>query len=111
MKTHLDLETLELAEAEIAMGICESPAITKIGRIGITVPWHMSKRRWFALRILDDHQKSRRLTQDATKGDIMRRAWFLARRSAGKFGGNSRQYLSETLKMAWAETKGNLGGA
>src|SRR5690625_777551 len=36
---------------------------------------------------------------------IMRRAWEIAREGQGMFGGKVSEYLSEALKMAWAEQK------
>jgi hypothetical protein len=35
----------------------------------------------------------------------MKRAWQIAKQAAAKFGGNSKQYISEAMKMAWKEAK------
>jgi len=35
--------------------------------------------------------------------NIMTRAWEIAREGQGKFGGKVSEYLSEALKIAWAE--------
>lgn len=35
----------------------------------------------------------------------MRRAWQIAKDAAAKFGGKAKEYLSEAMKMAWAEAK------
>lgn len=43
--------------------------------------------------------------KEISKGDIMRRAWQLAKDAAAKFGGKAKEYLSEAMKMAWAEAK------
>lgn len=37
--------------------------------------------------------------------NIMKRAWEIAREGQSKFGGKVSDYLSESLKMAWAEAK------
>lgn len=37
--------------------------------------------------------------------NIMTRAWEIAREAAKNFGGKSIEYISEALKMAWAEVK------
>jgi len=34
---------------------------------------------------------------------IMRRAWDIATRAAGLFGGRKAEYISEALKQAWSE--------
>lgn len=33
--------------------------------------------------------------------EIMKNAWEIARKGAAKFGGNAKEYLSESLKIAW----------
>lgn len=38
--------------------------------------------------------------------NIMIRAWEIAREGANKFGGKAVEYLSESMKIAWAESKG-----
>ena len=40
-----------------------------------------------------------------TKSEIMRRAWEIARNAVKIFGGKVREYLSESMKLAWAEAK------
>lgn len=37
--------------------------------------------------------------------EIMTRAWEIAKKGQVKFGGKVSEYLSEALKMAWAESK------
>lgn len=37
--------------------------------------------------------------------NVMKRAWEIAREGQRKFGGKVSEYLSESLKMAWAEAK------
>lgn len=37
--------------------------------------------------------------------NVMTRAWEIAKEGQNKFGGKVSEYLSEALKMAWAETK------
>lgn len=37
--------------------------------------------------------------------NIMKRAWEIAREASAKFGGKASEYISEALKMAWAESK------
>src|SRR5690625_407842 len=39
--------------------------------------------------------------------NVMKRAWEIARKGQEKFGGKVSEYLSEALKMAWAEVKEN----
>ena len=39
------------------------------------------------------------------KTTIMKRAWDIAREGQTKFGGKVSEYISEALKMAWAESK------
>lgn len=41
-----------------------------------------------------------------SKSEIMKRAWQIAREGQKKFGGKVREYISESMKMAWAEAKG-----
>ena len=41
----------------------------------------------------------------ATKSEIMKRAWQIAREGAKRFGGNSKKYFTEALREAWAETR------
>lgn len=36
---------------------------------------------------------------------IMKRAWQIARESAAKFGGSAKSYISQAMKMAWAEAR------
>lgn len=36
---------------------------------------------------------------------VMTRAWEIARRAAVQFGGKAKQYISESMKIAWAEVK------
>lgn len=36
---------------------------------------------------------------------IMKRAWEISREAVKNFGGKAMQYMSEALKMAWAEVK------
>lgn len=40
-----------------------------------------------------------------TRKDIMSRAWAIARAAAAQFGGTSRAYYAESLRMAWAESR------
>jgi hypothetical protein len=37
--------------------------------------------------------------------NVMARAWQIARKGAARFGGGSRLYLAEALRMAWAERR------
>lgn len=37
---------------------------------------------------------------------IMKKAWEIAREAAAKFGGKAAEYMSEALRMAWAEIRG-----
>ena len=46
----------------------------------------------------------------ALTGNIMRRAWKIAREGAEKFGGSPREYFKEALRMAWAEIKSTTAG-
>lgn len=39
--------------------------------------------------------------------NVMTRAWEIAREGQEKFGGKVSEYLSEALKIAWAEVKSN----
>lgn len=39
------------------------------------------------------------------KAQVMTRAWEIARAAVKTFGGKAKQYISEALKMAWAEVK------
>jgi hypothetical protein len=41
----------------------------------------------------------------ATCHDIMTRAWVIAREAAARFGGSSRAYFAESLRLAWAEAR------
>jgi Streptococcus thermophilus bacteriophage Gp111 protein. len=34
--------------------------------------------------------------------NVMKRAWEIAKEAAAKFGGNSKEYFAEALRMAWA---------
>ena len=36
---------------------------------------------------------------------VMTRAWEIAKAAVIKFGGNSKEYIAEAMKMAWSETK------
>lgn len=37
--------------------------------------------------------------------NVMSRAWEIAKEAVTKFGGSSKEYFAEALKMAWAEKK------
>lgn len=39
------------------------------------------------------------------KSKMMKAAWAGAKQAAAKFGGKASQYISETMKMVWAESK------
>lgn len=39
------------------------------------------------------------------KARVMTRAWEIAKQAVVKFGGKAKQYISESLKMAWAELR------
>lgn len=39
------------------------------------------------------------------KARVMRKAWEIAREAVKRFGGRTMQYMSEALRMAWAEEK------
>lgn len=39
------------------------------------------------------------------KRTVMTRAWEIVREAVKNFGGKAKQYISEALKMAWAEIK------
>lgn len=41
----------------------------------------------------------------ATKAGIMKRAWQIAREGAKSFGGSSKDYLAEALRIAWSESR------
>lgn len=41
----------------------------------------------------------------ATKAEIMKRAWQIAREGAKAFGGSSKLYFAEALRQAWAESR------
>lgn len=38
-----------------------------------------------------------------TKKSVMQRAWVIAKEAAAKFGGSSKLYFAQSLKMAWSE--------
>lgn len=38
-----------------------------------------------------------------TKKSVMTRAWIIAKEAAAKFGGSSKSYFAQSLKMAWSE--------
>ena len=40
--------------------------------------------------------------------NVMKKAWKIAKRGAVDFGGSSKQYLAEALKLAWAENKSSI---
>ena len=44
----------------------------------------------------------------ATKKNVMKRAWEIAREGQKAFGGKVSEYFAESLKMAWAQTKSGL---
>ncbi|MGL4948508.1 MAG: hypothetical protein ACRC42_03955 [Mycoplasma sp.] len=39
------------------------------------------------------------------KSNIMKAAWEMARRAAGKFGGKSKDYFQQSMKIVWAQVK------
>lgn len=39
------------------------------------------------------------------KKQIMKRAWEIAREASVKFGGSSKSYFSESLRISWSEYK------
>ena len=39
------------------------------------------------------------------RAQVMKRAWEIAKEAVKKFGGKVREYISEAMKMAWAEVK------
>lgn len=41
----------------------------------------------------------------ATRHNIMTRAWQIASEAAARFGGSSRAFFAEALRMAWAEAR------
>ena len=45
------------------------------------------------------------MTAQVSKQQIMTAAWRLAKKAAKKFGGKAIEYISGTLKMAWAAVK------
>jgi len=40
-----------------------------------------------------------------TKSELFKRAWTIAKEAAVNFGGSSKSYFSESLKLAWEENK------
>jgi len=53
-----------------------------------------------ACRKFEEKKRRKALT-----GNIMKRAWKIAREGAEKFGGSPREYFRESLRMAWGEVK------
>ncbi len=50
-------------------------------------------------------QKEAPPRKPAKPGNVMSRAWEIARASAARFGGSSKAYFQEALRQAWAEKK------
>ncbi|MGO1442601.1 MAG: hypothetical protein ACTHWD_00210 [Lactobacillus delbrueckii] len=44
----------------------------------------------------------------ATKKEIMKNAWRIAREGQKAFGGKVREYFAQALKMAWAQAKSTI---
>lgn len=44
----------------------------------------------------------------ATRKEIMKNAWTIAREGQKAFGGKVREYFNEALKMAWAQAKNSI---
>ena len=55
---------------------------------------------------LDDEKVASYVSKVAvkkTKKSVMQRAWVIAKEAAKKFGGSSKLYFAQSLKMAWSE--------
>ena len=45
------------------------------------------------------------LCRETKMQKIMRKSWSLSRKGSMKFGGSPKDYLSESMKIVWAEDK------
>jgi hypothetical protein len=52
-----------------------------------------------------DNKTPRQKAARQTCSVVMSRAWSLAKEGAAKFGGNSREYIKEAMRLTWAQIK------